>query len=324
MTLRRVLARRRRSADAPGVATLDAALWERVGRLLVARGELTQSELEGALAEQRRTRAPLDEILVERGHVTRHGIATTVLVIQLGREWREKLRESPAAEAVEAAAPAPPGPAPLPDVPAGPRRAFVLACLAIDVSMLALAAGGAALARRSSDVPLPPAGWIAVFAALTLGLYWSWRLYTFRTRLRPVADVLLIAGATGLAAMAMLTIRSLAGESGVGDELLPLWAFAAVYGVAGRMGFYLAWSVRVALPPEPVAAEPDEIDEPDELPTVISTPGGPSRPRRMELVPLRPELWGVLDELRREVDAIVREQREAELGESGHDLAEAG
>jgi hypothetical protein len=304
---------------------LDAALWERVGRLLVSRGKLTQSELESVLAEQRRTRAPLDEILVERGYMTRHGIATTVLVVQLGREWREQLRAPPAAEAVEAAAPAPAGPAALPDVPAGPRRTFIFACLAIDAAMLALAAGGAALARRSSNVPLPPAGWIAVFAALTLGLYWSWRLYTYRTKLRPLADVLLIAGAAGLAAMATLTIRSLAGESGVADQLLPLWAFAAVYGVAGRMGFYLAWSARVAvaLPPEPVAAEPEEIDEP-ELPTVVAPPGGPSRPRRMEVVPLRPELWGVLDELRREVDALVREQREAELGESGHDLAEAG
>jgi hypothetical protein len=44
----------------------------------------------------------------------------------------------------------------------------------------------------------------------------------------------------------------------------------------------------------------------------------------MEVVPLRPEPWGVFDELRREVDALVREQREAELGEPGHDLAEAG
>jgi hypothetical protein len=186
--------------------------------------------------------------------------------------------------------------------------------------MLALAAGGAALARRGSDVPLPPAGWIAVFSALTLVLYWSWRLYTFRTGLRPLADVLLIAGASGLAAMAMLTIRSLAGESGVGDELLPLWAFTAVYGVAGRMGFYLAWSARLALPPEPVAAEPEESGEP-ELPEAVSPPTAPQRTRRMEIVPLRPELWGVFDELRREVDALVREQREME---PGHDLAEAG
>jgi hypothetical protein len=300
---------------------MDEALWERVGRVLVSRGKLTAAELESARAEQRRTRAPLDEILIERGSVTRHGIATTVLAVQLGRDWREKLREPPPAEAVETVPSA--TPAPLPDVPAGPRRAFILACLAIDASMLALAAGGAALARRSSTVPLPPAGWIALFAALTLLLYWSWRLYTYRTRLRPVADVLLIAGATGLAAMAMLTIRSLAGGSGVGDELLPLWAFAAVYGVAGRMGFYLAWSARMALPPEPVAAEPDVIEAP-ELPKVVSPPTGPPRARRMEVVPLRPELWGVLDELRREVDALVREQREAEQGESGHDLAEAG
>jgi hypothetical protein len=316
-----VLAQPLRSAGAAGIATLDDALWERVGRLLVARGRLTPAELEAALAEQRRTLAPLDAILVERGYVSRHEIASTVLVVQLGKQWREKRLERQPVEALEVNAQVAPEPKPLPDVPAGPRRAFTLACLAIDISMLTLAALVAALARRSSDVPLPPAAWMASFSALTLVLYWSWRLYTFRTRLRPVADSLLIAGATSLAAMAVLTIRSLAGASGVGDEMLPLWAFTAVYGVAGRMGFYLAWTARVALPPEPAAVEPEQIDEP-ERPEARPSPATPRAVRRMELVPLRPELWGVFDELRREVDALVREQREAELGEAG--LAEAG
>jgi hypothetical protein len=318
-----VLRRPLRSAHAPRVATLDDALWERVGRLLVARSRLTKRELEAAFAEQRRTRVPLDEILVDRGYVSRHEVASTVLIVQLGRGWREKLRERPASGAPLPSASTRPELPPLPDVPAGPRRVFALVCLAIDVSMLTLAALAAALARRSSDVPLPPAAWMAAFAALAVGLYWSWRLYMFRTKLRPVADSLLIAGATSLAAMTVLTIRSLAGESGVGDELLPLWAFAAVYGVAGRMGFYLAWSAKLAMPPQPAAVEAEVADEPA-LSEAPSPPPISLRARRMEVVALRPELWGVFDELRREVDALVREQREAELGELGGDLAETG
>ncbi len=306
-----MLARPFRPAAAPGVSTLDDALWERVGRLLVARGRVTQPDLDSARAEQRRTKMPLDEILVERGDVSRHEIASIILAVQLGSEWRDKRRGQPDTGKPAARAAGRRASEPLPDVPAGPRRAFTLACLAVDISMLALAALVAALARRSSDVPLPPAGWMAVFSALTVVLYWSWRLYTFRTKLRPVADSLLIAGATSLAAMAVLTIRSLNGTAGGAEELLPLWAFAAVYGVSGRMGFYLAWSVRAALSPEPAAAE-SEPGEP-ELPGRHARPKPPPA-RRMEIVPLRPELWGVLDELRREVDALVRERGFAEAG----------
>ena len=51
------------TARSRGVATLDDALWRRVGAILVARGRLTADELETVLAEQRRTQVPMDEIL---------------------------------------------------------------------------------------------------------------------------------------------------------------------------------------------------------------------------------------------------------------------
>lgn len=303
-----MVARPLRAGGPPGVATLDDTLWERVGRLLVARGRLTPRELDAALAEQRRTREPLDEILIERGHVTRHEIASLVLVIQLGKRWRERVRESPANT---------PDAESLPDVPVGRGRTFALACLAVDGAVLAAATLMAAIDRGSSNAPLPAAGWTALFAALTLVLYWSWRLAIFRTRLRPWADALLVAGATSLAAMVVFTIRSLAGESGTGAELLPLWAFVTVYGVAGRLGFYLAWTARPAVSPVPQDSAREMVDEPEPSEARPSV-------RRMEVVPLRPELWGVLDELRREVDAIAREQREAQIGGEGSDFAEAG
>ena len=117
--------------------------------------------------------------------------------------------------------------------------------------------------------------------------------------------------------MVVFTIRSLAGESGSGAELLPLWAFVTVYGVAGRLGFYLARTAWPAVSPVPEDSARRRIEETEPSEAQLSV-------RRMEVVPLRPELWGVFDELRREVDALVREQREAELGEPGHDLAQAG
>ena len=302
-----MVARPLRAGGPPGVATLDDTLWERVGRLLVARGRVTRRELDAALAEQRRRREPLDEILIERGHVTRHEIASLVLVVQLGKRWRERFRERSRSR---------PGSEPLPDVPVGGRR-FALTCLGVDVAVLTAAVLMAAIDRGRSNAPLPPAGWTALFAGLTLLLYWSWRPAIFRTRFRPWADALLVAGATSLAAMVVFTIRSLAGESGSGAELLPLWAFVTVYGVAGRLGFYLARTARPAVSPVPEDSARRRIEETEPSEAQLSV-------RRMEVVPLRPELWSVLDELRREVDVIAREQREAQIGDEGFDIAEAG
>ena len=135
------------------------------------------------------------------------------------------------------------------------------ACLAVDAAVLVLAALLAAAARTQSDVTLLPASWVFVFIVLALGLYWTWRLQTYSTLLRPWADAALVAGATSLSALIVLTIRSLGGHHGVAEAMLPLWAFAVVYGVAGRIGFYLAGpalEARQATPPEADAGPADE------------------------------------------------------------------
>jgi hypothetical protein len=296
--LRRVFARLSPVEDRPAIATLDGALWERVGRLLVARGRLKQRDLDSALAEHRRTRVPLDRILVGRDHVSRSAVASAVLIVQLGDELHDQLRgrlpERPDDHA----------PWRLTDVPAPPERPFALACLGIDAAVLALATRVAALARSSSTVPLPPAGWMALFAALALGLYWGWRAGTLRTRMRPWADALLLAGATSFAALLVLTIRSLAGKTGVGEEFLPLWAFVTVYGVAGRLGFYLAWQPpRRALPPPGARVRRAVPKEPVPEPA----------PRALDVVPLRPDLSALLEELQVEIDAVVRERAAFEV-----------
>ncbi len=294
--IRRVLARQPRTHGTAAVAKLDDALWERVGRLLVERGRLSGYDLDAAMAEQRRTGAPLDEVLVSRGCVSRQTVASAVLVVQLGRDWRRRLEE--------AAPPREPEPVPepvpererLPNVPIPPKKRFVPACLGVDVGVLVLATLMAAVAQTQSDVSPLPAAWTVAFIALSLGLYWTWRLLTYSTLLRPWADAALVAGATSLAGLVVLTIRSLAGHHAVAEALLPLWAFAVVYGLAGRIAFYLAWPVLEArrTTPEADAAPADDSPEPElEAPRPAS-----------EVVPLRPELWALLDELRREVEVV--------------------
>jgi hypothetical protein len=299
-----VLARVPQPVETPAVATLDDALLERVGRLLVARGRLTQAELDSAVAEQRRTREPLDRILVERGVADRQTVASAVLLAQLGSELEDRLRREH--EPVETREPCPePLPEPLPDVPTQPHRLYVVVCLAVDVAMVALGAALAAVARTDSPVPLPPSAWMALFAAIAVGFYWAWRAGTFRIRLRPWADALLVAGATSLGGLIVLTIRSLDGKSGVAESLLPLWAFVTVYWLAGRMAFYLAWA--------PWAKEPSSPEVRPERPRGRpEKPEDPVAPRPLEVVPLRPTLHDLLVELTREIEAVVREQRLAE------------
>lgn len=272
----------------PAIATLDDALWERVGRLLVARGRLGRRDLDSALAESRRTGVAFDEVLVKRGYASRHAVASAMLVVQVGDELRGRLRERRQAppRAVEA----------FPEVPCEPVQTFALACLGADAVVFAAAALVAAVARSSSGVPLPPAGWMALFGVLSLGLYWGWRAPTLQTKLRPWMDALLVAGSTSLAAMAVLTIRSLAGKTGVAEGLLPLWAFASVYGVAGRLAFYLAW------PPKAAPTEPDE--EPRPRRRIEPVPS--HAPRTLEVVPLRPDISAALDELLAEVEAVAK------------------
>jgi hypothetical protein len=285
--------------DRPAIVTLDDALLERVGRLLVARGRLVQRQLDFALAVSRRTRVPLDEVLVRDGYVTRQAVASAVLVVQIGNDLHDQLRERKATarpRAVEA----------FPDVPFEPVRTFALACLAVDAVVFAVAALVAAAARSSSTVPLPPTGWITLFGSLSLGLYWGWRLATIKTKLRPWADALLVAGSTSLAALCVLAIRSLTGKAGVAEGLLPLWAFASVYGVTGRFAFYLAWPPRAAQPAPP-------SEEPRPRRRIEPVPQPAPAPRMLEVVPLRPDLSALLDELLAEVDRVVREQVALEL-----------
>ena len=78
--------------------------WRQLGEILVRDGLLTQSELEQALREQRRSGRLLGQILVQHGHVSSFALARA-LSAQHGVVLQETRRVKPA-----------PG-APLPGVP---------------------------------------------------------------------------------------------------------------------------------------------------------------------------------------------------------------
>jgi exopolysaccharide biosynthesis polyprenyl glycosylphosphotransferase len=119
--------------------------------------------------------------------------------------------------------------------------AWALSCLAVDATMLVLAAAATVLGARAAGLSAPPLGWVAVFSALCLALYGTRRLYVPRLHLRSLDAVKSILLATTVAAMVALTARVLFGDSDdLATDSLRLWAFAAVYVASGRVALY--WS----------------------------------------------------------------------------------
>jgi len=107
--------------------------------------------------------------------------------------------------------------------------------------MLTFAAAVTVIGSTVATISSPPAVWMAVFAGLCILLYAKRGLYRPRLRLRALDDVLSIAVATTIAAMAVLSLRALLGDSqDVLAESLRPWAFALVYVAAGRAALY--WS----------------------------------------------------------------------------------
>jgi exopolysaccharide biosynthesis polyprenyl glycosylphosphotransferase len=122
-----------------------------------------------------------------------------------------------------------------------PGTAWAASCLGVDSAMLALAAVVTVVGGAAAGIGSPSAAWMAAFAALCILLYVVRGLYRLRFRLSTLDDVFRIAVATTVAAMTVLTIRTLLGDSqAVLEESLRPWAFALVYVAAGRVALY--WS----------------------------------------------------------------------------------
>lgn len=122
-----------------------------------------------------------------------------------------------------------------------PGTRWLLACLTVDASMLGIAAAGTAIGGKAAEIASPSATWLAAFSLVCLLLYARRGLYAPRLRLRAIEDVSTVVVATTTAAMAVLALRALVGDTSnaLADSIRP-WAFAVVYVAAGRAALY--WS----------------------------------------------------------------------------------
>jgi exopolysaccharide biosynthesis polyprenyl glycosylphosphotransferase len=122
-----------------------------------------------------------------------------------------------------------------------PRTAWALACLAVDGTMLLLAALATSVGAIVAGLPQPPPAASLAFAGLCVLLFQSRGLYALRIHLTVLDDVRAILVATTLAAMSVLTLRLLLGHDvDLAAETVRPWAFAAVYLTAGRVA--LNWT----------------------------------------------------------------------------------
>jgi exopolysaccharide biosynthesis polyprenyl glycosylphosphotransferase len=122
-----------------------------------------------------------------------------------------------------------------------PATAWALACLAVDATMLVLAGLATSLGAHAGGFASAPIGWTVGFGVLTLALFRTRGLYALRLRLRTLDDLRSVATATTLAAMIVLSVRILLGDSlDLAAESIRPWAFALVYLASGRVALH--WS----------------------------------------------------------------------------------
>jgi exopolysaccharide biosynthesis polyprenyl glycosylphosphotransferase len=114
-----------------------------------------------------------------------------------------------------------------------------IACAAVDVTMLLLAAGATALGGHVADTATPSVVWTAAFVAAALVAYLSRNLYAERLRLRVLDDVRRLLVGTALAGAAVVSAEiALADSVPVADGLLRLTGFACAYVAVGRIALY--------------------------------------------------------------------------------------
>jgi exopolysaccharide biosynthesis polyprenyl glycosylphosphotransferase len=120
-----------------------------------------------------------------------------------------------------------------------PRTAWALACLAVDLTMLVLAALATSVGASYGGFARAPLPWTLLTGALTLAFFRGRGLYTLRLRLRLLDDARAVIVATTFAAMIVLSIRVLLGDTlSIEAETIRPWAFALVYLVSGRVALY--------------------------------------------------------------------------------------
>src|SRR6187397_701252 len=122
-----------------------------------------------------------------------------------------------------------------------PGRAWSLARLALDATMLLTAGVATTLGSSAVDVPAPSVFWLAVFAAFVLAFCGARGMYASRLHYELLEDLRVVLIATSVAAMAVLSLRELiSAPPDLSAQVIRTWAFATVYVAAGRVA--LQWS----------------------------------------------------------------------------------
>src|SRR4051794_13813658 len=111
--------------------------------------------------------------------------------------------------------------------------------LVLDVVLLTAAAVMSQLAATRVGIVGIPSAWLVVYGALAVALLYVRGMYSWQLRLSMLESARKVLAAIGLAAMAVVSLRILL--PGNVDDLAPqalrLFAFSAVYLVAGRIAF---------------------------------------------------------------------------------------
>jgi exopolysaccharide biosynthesis polyprenyl glycosylphosphotransferase len=115
------------------------------------------------------------------------------------------------------------------------------AALGIDLLMLLAAVVVAELAAPRAGVPSTPIPWLAAFPLLVVFLLATRGMYKPRLFMRTLDDLRAVTTTAALAAMIVLSLRVVVTDhTWTAAQTARLWAFAAVYLVAGRS--ILAWT----------------------------------------------------------------------------------
>jgi exopolysaccharide biosynthesis polyprenyl glycosylphosphotransferase len=113
--------------------------------------------------------------------------------------------------------------------------------IVIDATMLLAAALASQLGAHAAGFAATPVSWTIVFSLLVVGTSYLRGAYAWRVRLQAIDDCWSVLATTALSAMIVLSLRVVFGsDPAAADELLRLWAFAAVYIACGRVA--LDWS----------------------------------------------------------------------------------
>jgi exopolysaccharide biosynthesis polyprenyl glycosylphosphotransferase len=124
---------------------------------------------------------------------------------------------------------------------AHPGRAWTVARVSLDASMLFIAAAATTFGSSAAGLPAPPPIWLAVYSVFVLGFAALRGLYGTRLRYELLEELRAVLVATSLATVPVLLLRGLMSDpASLWPQGMRAWAFAAAYLAAGRVALH--WS----------------------------------------------------------------------------------